>query len=193
MAIQYAERVVRITGLLYMNSPYNRASPFIAFALSIVLILAAGLLLDRDHFIYALTKGKLSAAEESHIKETVKRFNSIFVDIADSMGKTSSDDVPATKSMRHKLYMDTGVSAMAKQVLVYDLATQEILSVVWQDPLTAVVLNREAWNYQYRDVKDLEELDVIKGMDDEFRYVLVKRQGKWLVHRSSALLKGLKK
>lgn len=176
-----------------MKPQFSLVSPFIAFALAIILIFATGLLLDRDHFVYALTKGKLSAADETRIKETVKHFNSIFVDISDSMGKTSSDDVPATKSMRHKLYMDTGVSAMAKQVLVYDLASQEILSVVWQDPLTAVVLNKEAWNYQYRDAKNLEELDIIKGMDDEFRYVLVKRQGKWLVHSSSALLKELKK
>jgi hypothetical protein len=175
-----------------MNSGFSLTRFFAAFILSLVLIVATGLLLDRDHFRFALAGGKFSASEEALIKETVKHFNSLVADLSASMGKTNSDDLPATKPMRHKLYMDTGVSAMAKQVLVYDLASLDILSVKWQDPRTAIVRTKEAWNYQYRNAENKAELDIIKGMDDEFRYVLLKQKGKWLVHRSSGLLKELK-
>lgn len=172
-----------------MNSGSSLARPFITFFLSLVLLVATGLLLDREHFQFALGGGKFSAAEEASIKQTVKHFNSLIADLSASMGRTNSDDLPATKAMRHKLYMDTGVNTMAEQVLVYDLASLEITSVEWQNPQTAIVRTKEAWNYQYRDAKFKEELDTIKGMDDEFRYVLLKRDGRWLVHRSSGLLK----
>lgn len=175
-----------------MNSGFSLIHPLAAFILSLVLLVATGLLLDNDHFQYALAGCKFSAAEEARIKQTVKHFNSLVADLSASMGKTSSDDLPATKSMRHKLYMDTGVNTMAKQVLVYDLASLEIVSVVWQDPQTAIVRSKESWNYQYRNAENKAELDIIKGMEDEFRYVLVKRDGKWLVHRSSVQLKELK-
>lgn len=175
-----------------MNSGFSLTHALAAFILSLVLLVAIGLLLDSDHFRYALTGGKFSAAEEARIKQTVKHFNSLVADLSASMGKTSSDNLPATKSMRHKLYMDTGVNTMAKQVLVYDLASLEIVSVERQDPKTAIVRTKESWNYQYRNAENKAELDIIKGMDDEFRYVLLKRNGRWLVHRSSGLLKELK-
>ena len=176
-----------------MNSSFSPTRPLAAFILSLLLMVALGLLLDRDHFRYALASGKFSAAEEDHVKQTVKHFNSLIADLSASMGKTNSDDLPATKAMRHKLYMDTGVNTMAEQVLVYDLASLEIASVEWQNPQTAIVRTKEAWNYQYRDAKSKGELDIIKGMDDEFRYVLLKRDGRWLVHRSSGLLKEQKR
>ena len=176
-----------------MNSALSRISPLIAFALAIILIFAAGLLLDGDYFRFALNKGKHGAEEEERVKHTVRYFNSVLTDISDSMGKTSSDDVPATKLMRHKLYMDTGVNAMSRRTLVYDLASLEISRVEWPAPRAAIVLTREAWNYQYRDARDRGELDIIKGMDDEFRYVLIKQDGTWLVHRSTAVLKDMKR
>lgn len=163
--------------------------PLAVFAFSSILIIATGLLLDRDHFQFALARGIFSTGEEARIKQTIKNFNSLFADLSASMGRTNSDALPATKLMRHKLYMDTGVNTMAKQVLVYDLASLEIKSVVWQNPKTAVVRTKESWNYQYRNAENLDELDIIKGMDDEFRYILVKREGQWLVHRSSGVLK----
>jgi hypothetical protein len=175
-----------------MTSGFRIIHPLIPGILSLVLIFATGLLLDRTVFQYALTNGTFTPGEEARIKETVKHFNSLVADLSASMGRTNSDDLPATKSMRHKLYMDTGVNTMGKQVLVYDLASLEILTVAWQDPRTAVVRTRESWNYQYRNAENKEELDIIKGLDDEFRYVLLKRDGRWLVHRSSGLLKELK-
>ena len=175
-----------------MDSGFRITQPLVAFFLSLFLLIASGLLLDRDYFQYALANKKLSAGEADRIKQTVRHFNSLVADLSSSMGKTNSDDLPATKTMRHKLYMDTGVNSMAKQVLVYDLASLEIVSIDWQAPHTAIVLTKEAWNYQYRNAVNKDELDIIKGMDDEFRYVLVKRGGTWLVHRSSGLLKGLK-
>ncbi len=175
-----------------MNSGFRIIHPLIPGILSLALIVATGLLLDRDHFSYALGGGKFNAAEEASIRQTVKHFNSLVADLSASMGRTNSDDLPATKTMRHKLYMDTGVNTMGKQVLVYDLASLEILAVEWQDPRTAIVRTREAWNYQYRNAENKDELDIIKGLDDEFRYVLLNRDGRWLVHRSSGLLKELK-
>jgi hypothetical protein len=175
-----------------MKPAFSLAAKFaIPFGWMLFMLLA-GLLLDRDQFKYALTGGEMSKKDEAEIKRTVEDLNRFVMDVSNSQGRTMSDAIPATKTMRHKLYMNTGFNTFGQRVMVYDLASLEIRKVVRTEPNMAEVVTMETWNYQYRNAASREEITSIKGMEDEFRYVMLKVHGKWLVHSFTPILRNKK-
>ncbi|WP_236015304.1 hypothetical protein [Geomonas anaerohicana] len=146
---------------------------------------------------YLLARAVPSLGESDRIKVAVTEFNNRFMDIYASQGdKRGIGAVPATVAMRHSLVTDAGSLWIGGQVLVYDIASLDFRSVKQDGPLSATVLVKEEWNYQYKDGKTYKEVGQVHGTGALMRYRLVQQGGKWLVQACEPVRgsdKGVKK
>jgi hypothetical protein len=145
-------------------------------------LLLAGILFDREYFLFVLPLQKQKRVEAEGIKEAVLTFNSLFMDVYASEGSPEMIDmIPATTEMRHRMFKDAGYLRFTDRVLVYDMASIEVERVTQSGPFDAEAVTYEEWNYVYQDGKTRKPVTPIKGMDSRFRYRLIKKDGKWLV------------
>ena len=153
-----------------------------ASIICLLVLLLTGILFDRTYYLFALPLNKQKSAEEDRIKEALLSFNNLYMDVFASLGSAETIDlIPATTEMRHRMFKDTSYLQLNDRVLIYDLASIEVVSVEQTGPFTAEALTDEAWNYVYQDAETKEPISPIKGMDGRFRYRLIKRDGRWLV------------
>lgn len=139
---------------------------------------------DGAYFRYLVGKAVPALDESDRIKAAVTEFNNRFMDIYASQGsKRGIGAVPATVGIRHSLVTDAGSLWMGGQVLVYDIASLDFRSVKQEGPLSATVLVKEEWNYQYKDGKSYKDVGQLHGTGALLRYGLVQQGGKWLVQR----------
>ncbi|WP_239027833.1 hypothetical protein [Geomonas subterranea] len=139
---------------------------------------------DGAYFRYILGKVVPALDESERIKAAVTEFNNRFMDIYASQGnKRGIGAVPATVGMRHHLVTDAGALWVGGQVLVYDIASLEVRRVQQDGPLSATVLVKEEWNYQYKDGKSYKDVGQVHGTGSLLRYRLLQQGGKWLVQK----------
>lgn len=152
---------------------------------------------DGAYFRYLLAKAVPSLGESGRIKAAVTEYNNRFMDIYASQGnKRGIGAVPATVGMRHSLVKDAGSLWMGGQVLVYDIASLDFRSIKQDRPLSATVLVKEEWNYQYKDGKSYKDAGKVHGTGSLLRYRLQQQGGKWLVQKCEPVResdKGVKK
>ncbi|UPU36710.1 hypothetical protein M1B72_03100 [Geomonas paludis] len=140
---------------------------------------------DGAYIRYLLGKAVPALDESERIKAAVTEFNNRFMDIYASQGdKRGIGAVPATVGMRHSLVTDSGSLWVGGQVLVYDIASLDFRSVQQDGPLSATVLVKEEWNYQYKDGKTYKDVGQVHGTESLMRYRLLQQGGRWLVQKS---------
>ncbi|MBU5615417.1 hypothetical protein KOL99_21095 [Geomonas sp. Red51] len=152
---------------------------------------------DAAYYRFLLAKAVPSLDESERIKAAVTEFNNRFMDIYASQGdKRGIGAVPATVGVRHSLVKDSGALWMGGRVLVYDIASLDFRSVQQDGPLSATVLVKEEWNYQYKDGKTYKEVGQVHGTGSLMRYRMVRQGGAWLVQKCEPVreaVKGVKK
>lgn len=124
----------------------------------------------------------VDSAEEAALKDTVTLFNKIYSDLYASDGVPARlNEFPTTKQLRHELFRHLGFLREKGLVLVFDMADLVFVDIKRLSGDRAEVTTFEEWNYIYQDMRTREPVERIKGMGQGFRYVLVKRGGRWMV------------
>jgi hypothetical protein len=155
---------------------------FISFLISVAGFFSTGYILNTDFFVYVLPFENIRNAEVRKIREVVRSYNNMLMDIYASKGSGAYlDSIPTNRNIRHKLFMDQGYLGLNDRVLIYDLAEITIGSVEVSGPFFAEVFTHEEWNYVYKDIALQKNMSEIKGMSADLRYVLRKIEGKWIV------------
>ena len=148
---------------------------------------------DGAYIRYLVGKAVPALDESERIKAAVTEFNNRFMDIYASQGaKRGIGAVPATVAMRHSLVTDSGSLWAGGKVLVYDIASLDFRSVQQDGPLSATVLVKEEWNYQYKDGKTYKEIGEVHGTGSLMRYRMVRQGGAWLVQKSEPVREAAK-
>jgi hypothetical protein len=133
-------------------------------------------------YFAALHSGLGVKSEEQRIKATLKLYNSCIADFYDSGGKHDKlNDFPALTPVKHELFRDTGYLNTNRRVMIYDLAEQKVLRLVFPSPEHAEADVYEEWNYLYQKSADRQPFTKVRGFGQGFNYKLQQVKGKWLV------------
>ncbi len=152
-----------------------------SFVISMLVITAAGFVLDERKFGYALGMLDLEK-EQAAVTETLEFFNQMFMDVYASGGSSLLlDQIPADTEMRHRMFKDVGYMKQNGVVLVHDSATFEVESVKINGPDTAEAIISDEWNYQFKDIRTRKAVSDLSGSGGKFRYELAYRGGGWIV------------
>lgn len=148
---------------------------------------------DAPYFRYLLSKAFPTLDETDRIKGAVTDFNNRFMDVYASQGnRRGVGAIPATVAVRHSLVKDAGTLWMGGRVLVYDIASLDFLSVKREGAMSATVVVKEEWNYQYKDERSWKDVGGVHGTTSLLSYQLVQQGGRWLVQKSEPFRGGAK-
>lgn len=148
---------------------------------------------DSAYFRYGFARVVPALDETAQIKAAVTEFNNRLMDIyASEANKKAVFQIPATTAMRHRLVADAGFIGMGGRVLIWDIASLEVKSVKVESPGAATVIANEEWNYQYKSDRNYRNVADVHGTGGLYRYVVVKKGGKWLVHKYEPVREGKK-
>ncbi len=132
----------------------------------------------------ALLAGRapLSKADDVAIREAVGTFNRIYEDFYASGGQPNLiDELPATRSVKHRIFRDIGFIRDEGLVQVQDLASATVREVLPAGPGEASALVFEEWNYVLQRSADRAPKSELKGTGQWFRYRLRKDAGRWII------------
>lgn len=127
-------------------------------------------------------RARLSAADDVAIREAVSTYNRIYEDFYASGGRPNLiDELPATRSVKHRIFRDIGFIRDEGLVQVQDLASATVREVLPVGPGEASALVYEEWNYILQGSVDRAPKSELKGTAQWFRYRLRKESGRWII------------
>ncbi|MBI4689588.1 MAG: hypothetical protein HY754_04905 [Nitrospirae bacterium] len=124
--------------------------------------------------------------ESTNVKTTIQRYNQLLAECYKKMDMNPMQEV-ATIEQATDLYIYMAAIGEGKERIESRLKKIDFISVKFQDKNTAIVKDRETWDFRYVNIKTGQVVEEQKDFVYNLIYELVKNGDRWFVKSVTAV------